>query len=119
MGRKTFESIGRPLPSRQNIIITRNKDFKAANCTTAHSLKEALTLATYENRFVIGGAKLYTEALSLSDTLYLTYIDADIKGDTYFPFFDRNKWKETESHFHLKDQENPFDYTFVTFEKRK
>lgn len=87
MGRKTFESIGRPLPNRANIIITRDKNFKAAGCIIYHSLDEALDFAKQKNEeiFIIGGGQIYEQALPYADKLYLTIIDDEPKADTFFP----------------------------------
>lgn len=87
MGRKTFESIGRPLPNRTNIIITRQTDFKAEGCLVTHSLSEALEIAKNIDHeiFIIGGGELYREALPLADKLYLTLIEAEAEADTFFP----------------------------------
>ena len=97
MGRKTYESIGRPLPGRRNIIVTRNAAYAAEGCETARSLGDALAACngTAEEVFVIGGAQIYAEALPLAQRLYLTEIGRDFPGDARFPEFDRDAWRET------------------------
>jgi dihydrofolate reductase len=98
MGRKTFESIGRPLPGRRNIVISRNPDYEANGCEVYSSLEQAIEAAheTDGCPFVIGGAGVYAEALPLATRLYITIIDRDIPGDTYFPRFDASEWEETQ-----------------------
>lgn len=95
MGRRTHESIGRPLPGRRNIVVTRQTQAAWPGCEVAHSLEEALTLAgDVPEVFVIGGAELYAQALPRADRLYLTLIDADYEGDAFFPAFDHKEWRE-------------------------
>jgi dihydrofolate reductase len=95
MGRRTRESIGRPLPGRRNIVVTRERQARWEGCVVAHSLDEALALARdAAETFVIGGAELYAQALPGADRLYLTLIDADYAGDAWFPEFDAAAWRE-------------------------
>jgi dihydrofolate reductase len=95
MGRKTRESIGRPLPGRRNIVVTRAREASWEGCVVAHSLADALALARDAGEaFVIGGAELYAQALPGADRLYLTLIDADYAGDAWFPEFDAAAWRE-------------------------
>ena len=99
MGRKTWESIGgRPLPKRQNIVVTRQRDWQAEGCEVAHNLEEAVALArvTDEAPRIVGGAMLYNAALPQATTLILTEVDQEVEGDTFFPAFDRTEWMETE-----------------------
>ena len=124
MGRKTFESIGKPLPGRTNVVITRQKDFKAPDCLVAHSLEEALRLAQDRERiseqkeiFVIGGATLYKEALPKADKIYLTFIDHDFEGDTFLFEWDRKLWKETSRQDFPPDEETGYPYSFLIYEK--
>ena len=116
MGRKTFESIGKPLPNRTNIIITRQPDFTAEGCLVAHSLTEALMLAQQldSDIFVIGGAEIYKQAMFLADTIYLTEVHHTFEGDTFFPEIDSILWQETSREEHKADEKNPYDYAFVT-----
>lgn len=118
MGRKTFTSIGRPLPRRVNIIVTRDQAFKAPGCFIAHSLKEALDLAGHVSEImVIGGAELFVQALSLANRLELTHIDTKIAGDRFFPSFDVSAWKIVHEETHAQDAENPYPYRFLTYER--
>lgn len=117
MGRKTYESIGKPLDGRTNIIVTRNPGFQAPDCTVTHSLEEALQAAASENpqeAVIIGGGNLYTQALPLADTLYLTQIQEQFNGDTYFPAWEPQQWQTLESTDHNPDAKNPYAYRFLT-----
>jgi dihydrofolate reductase len=119
MGRKTYESIGRPLPGRHNIVLTRNKDFLAAGCTVVHSIEEAKTaVGEGKEMMVIGGAYLYAQMLPLADFLYLTFIDADIEGDTYFPDFSKEDWRTVQETHFTADANNPYDYRIVVFQRQ-
>lgn len=116
MGRKTYESIGRPLPGRKNIVISRDKSYKLEGCETASSLEEAITLVSeVEEIMIIGGGNLYSQALPHADKLYLTFIDLDVDGDTQFPKYEDLKLTEIKREKHLKDEKNPYDYQFVDF----
>ena len=118
MGRRTFESIGRALPGRQNVVITRNVDFRAADCAIAASLAGAVALvALHDPAFVIGGESLYREALPMASALYLTEIDRDFAGDARFPDFSRESWRETKRELRHRDDPGGFDYAFATYEK--
>lgn len=123
MGRKTFESIGRPLPKRQNIVITRDKTYMRDSVNVAHSLEEALKiartpLAQNEEIFVIGGAEIYKQAMDIADRLYITHIDAeDKKADTFFPEIIPLVWNEIFHKEHTKDEKNRFNYVFSVYEK--
>jgi dihydrofolate reductase len=113
MGRNTYESIfarlGKPLPDRNNIVVTRNADFKAPGCTIAHSLEEGLKIAPKsEEIFVIGGSQLYAEALPKADKVYRTLIHTTIDGDAFFPALNPIEWQKVESKFEAKDDKNPF-----------
>ena len=119
MGRKTFESIGRPMPNRKNIIITRDKDYKAKGIEVVNSLEEALRQAQGKHEiFIIGGAEIYRQAMFFADKLYITHIDAEDKdADTFFPEIIPVVWNEISHEEHKKDENNPFDYTFSVYEK--
>lgn len=118
MGRKTFESIGRPLPGRENIIITRNIEFKADGCKVIHSVEEILEMNQYDKElFIIGGAEIFKEILPHADRLYITEIDAIFSGDTFFPEFSSKEWKESSSEKGPRDEKNPYDYDFVVYER--
>src|SRR3990167_10858678 len=110
MGRKTHESIGRVLPGRTNIIITREPNYQAEGCIVVHSLEEALRQVQDEEVFVIGGGEIYKQALPLADKLYLTYIDKEIEGDTFFPDYSDFKRVISESDW---QQSEGFKYKFL------
>ena len=116
MGRKTYESIGRPLPKRHNIIISRNSDYKVDGCDVVGSLEDAVTLAgDVEELFIIGGGFLYSQTINQADKLYLTFIDLDVEGDTFFPEYEHLKITKVSSEHHQKDENNPYDYEFAEF----
>ena len=117
MGRKTFESIGKPLPGRNNIIITRDKNFKAQSCIVVHSIEEAISSVKDNNEiFIIGGAELFKQTLPNIQRLYLTIIHHVFDGDTYFPEINSSEWREVEREFHAPDANNIYSYSFVTLE---
>lgn len=119
MGRKTYESIGKPLPGRTSIVITRNKDLVFEGCVMAHSLKEAFEIAQKNNdneAFVIGGADLIKQAIDSCDKLYLTNIHQDFNGDTFLEPLSSN-WKQIEHITHEPDEKNVYTYSFVTYKK--
>ncbi|QDQ28087.1 dihydrofolate reductase [Chitinimonas arctica] len=117
MGRKTYESIGRPLPNRHNIVVSRNPDWRAEGVTVVHSIAAALAAAgTEEEVFLIGGATLYREALPMADRLYLTEIDADFSGDAFFPDVPYAQFKELQRDSHQGDD---FAYSFVVYERNQ
>lgn len=123
MGQKTFESIlaknGKPLPDRKNIILTRDENYKFEGCVVVNSWDTILEMGkSAKELFIIGGAQVYALALPYSSKLYLTEIDADIEGDTYFPEFNKNEWQETFSEFHPKDEKNNYNFTFKIYERR-
>ncbi len=117
MGRKTFESIGRPLPDRKNIVITR-QSMQIPGCLVVGSIAEALQLAADQQELmVMGGARLYAQTLDMADRLYLTLIHARFAGDTYFPVFDRNRWRECFREDHAPDERNAYAYSFIILER--
>ncbi len=114
-GRKTYESIGRPLPGREMIVITRDPEFRASGCTIAYSVEEALKVAALADEsevFIIGGAELYRQTLPRADRLYLTEVQARVEADTFFPPFDRQAWQETACLFVEADDRNQYASTF-------
>ncbi|QNG61556.1 dihydrofolate reductase [Bacillus sp. PAMC26568] len=119
MGRKTFESIGKPLPGRENIVLTRNERFSHEGVTVIHSLDKALVNEAYadQNLFIIGGAEIFKECLHIADRLYVTKIHNTFEGDTYFPEFKEEKYKIIYREKGPKDEKNPYDYEFLIFEK--
>lgn len=115
MGRKTFQSIGGPLPGRTNIVVTRQKEFRAEGCTVVHSLQEALQVAG-PDPFVIGGAELYAQALPLADRLYITEVDTCApRGDAYFPEIDPAQWQPVEEQ---SGEDNNLRYRWRTYVRR-
>lgn len=116
MGRKTFESIGKPLPNRKNIILTRAPHFTPPGCFVAHDLSEAYQLVDNDELMVIGGHTLYEQTLNIADTLYITLIHAEIDGNIYFPKWDETLWKISESETHLADEKHPYPFTFLTYQ---
>jgi dihydrofolate reductase len=118
MGRKTFESVGKPLPKRVNIIITRDTNFKQEGCVVVHSLEDALTEAakTDENPFIVGGEQIYRLALLLTDVVYLTRIHHEFEGDRYFPELGV-EWREVENIPHAADEKHTYAFTFKTYTK--
>lgn len=115
VGRKTFESIGKPLPGRQMIIVTRDPNFRAEGNAICHSPAEAIELAASRGEsevFVCGGAEIYAQTIAQADRLYLTLVDAEVEADTFFPEFDPQNWSERESVFHPADEKNQFPFFF-------
>ncbi|WP_441003074.1 type 3 dihydrofolate reductase [Pseudocolwellia agarivorans] len=118
MGRKTYESIGRPLPGRQNIVISRDINYKAEGVETVTSVDAALALVSeVEEVMVIGGGAIYQHCLPAADRLYITHIEAEIEGDTQFPFYDTNIWKKVSSSIRLADENNAYNLEFCVYEK--
>lgn len=115
MGRRSYEEIGHPLPNRMNIIVSNTKKFEAENCMTAGSLEEAIKLAGDRDVFISGGARLYEEALPLVSKMYVTEIDREIEGDTYFPEFDPDAFDREVVERH-DDADIP--YTYVTYTRK-
>lgn len=120
MGRKTFESIGKPLPGRRNIILTRDPDYQAPGCEVVHTLDEALTAGAGGGELmVLGGADLFAQLLPRAARLYLTEIHACFSGDAWFPAFNKGEWMETGRSNHAADEKNPHAYSFVTWDRRQ
>ena len=121
MGRKTYESLGKPLPNRLNIVISRNPEYPLPEGTMlALSLEEAVHEAEKHGgkSFVIGGGDIYKQAVNLADTIEITLVHTKVKeADTYFPKLDEKKWQKTFEELHPKDKKHEFDFTFLTFEK--
>ena len=115
MGRKTFESIGRPLPGRKTIIVTRNPEYRAAGCSVATSLAAAIALCPEtETIFIAGGGEIYREALPLAEAIYLTVLDREVEGDTLFPEVAPNQFRATST----ERVEGPDPYTLTIFSRR-
>ncbi len=117
MGRKTYESLGRLLPGRTTVIVTRNKDYSLEGALVAQSLEAAIALCQNdEEPFVIGGAELYQDGLKLANKLYMTEVDLDVVGDAFFPTVDLNHWHETSREAHTSAQGLPFNY--ITYSRK-
>jgi dihydrofolate reductase len=119
MGRRTFESIGRPLPGRTTIVLSQRTDYAAAGCLTAPSLAAALDLAQSRGEtevFICGGAAVYRDALRVADALHLTRVHAEFQADTRFPGVDPARWVLRSAEFHPADAENPYPFTFFVYE---
>lgn len=118
MGRLTYESIGKPLPGRRNVVITRDAGYSAPGCEVVASPQAALqAVADAGEAMVIGGANLYRQMLPLAGRLYLTLIDAEFEGDTWFPEWNDAEWRETGRDAHEPDERNAYPYTFVELER--
>jgi dihydrofolate reductase len=118
MGRKTYDSVGKPLPNRRNIVITRQK-IDIAGCEVMNSLDEAIALCKNDQEiFIVGGAEIYRQAMPVTNRIYLTIIHHDFDGDTYFPEIDENVWAETQRKDYQPDEKNEFAYSFITLERR-
>ncbi len=119
MGRRTFESIGKPLAGRNNIVVTRSPDWTRPGCHAAHSLAAALAVVHgSQDAFVIGGAEIYALALPIARRLYMTEIERDFEGDAFFPGFDRSRWREVSRESRVLDGTGGFSYHFVAYEPR-
>jgi len=119
MGRKTFESIGRPLPGRRNIVISRDENYCAEGIDTVTSVEEALDLVTgVDEIMVIGGGAIYQHCLASAERLYVTHIKASIDGDTQFPAYDDGSWQKVKSEFCHKDDKNKYDLDFCVYQRK-
>jgi len=125
MGRKTWESIGRPLPGRTNIVISRDSNYEAEKAKVVNSLGAAIKLAENlaaidgsKEAFIIGGAGLYKEALPLADRFHLTRVHAQVEGDTFLAEFNEDEWKEVSRKYFKKSETNPYNYTICLLQRR-
>lgn len=125
MGRKTYESIGRPLPGRTNIVVTRNTNWSADGVKSVNSLECAFELAESiaeidgrDEVMIIGGDQIYQSALPLVDRIYLTEVHADVAGDAYFPAFERDEWAVVGCEDFVAEDPNPYDYSFVVLDRK-
>nr|AIA11283.1 Dihydrofolate reductase [uncultured bacterium] len=121
VGRKTFESIGRPLPGRVMIIITRSESIAVEGCFIAHSISDAISLARERGEselFICGGAEIYAQMLGVADRMYLTVVHADSEADTFFPEWDKDEWVELESEHRTADEKNQYSFTFKVLARR-
>jgi dihydrofolate reductase len=120
MGRKTFDSIGRPLPGRLNVVLTGNQELMLAGCQVLHHLEEVLAFSKqYEESVVIGGATVYAMLLPMVQRMYVTWVDAQCEGDTYFPDYAPKQWQEIERHDFSADANNGYPYSFTVLERTK
>ena len=118
MGRKTFESLGRPLPGRRNIVITRNRDYQSSDCEIVVSIADAIALCVEADEiFFIGGAELYKQVLPLVDRLYLTEVQIEAQGDAWFPEFDRTAFAEMSRVHNLGEKGDPLRFDFVVYDR--
>jgi dihydrofolate reductase len=119
MGRRTWESIGKPLAGRKNIVVTHQPDYQAPGCTVVHSLEEAWSAAGDADEVcVIGGTTLFEESLPLADRIHLTEVEAEVEGDTFFPPFDRGEWDEREVQRHPADARHAYPFRILVLERR-
>lgn len=121
MGRKTFESIGKPLPGRTTIIVTRQENFQAEGCLVAHSVQEAIDLGREldkEQVSIVGGAEIYKQAMPFVDTLYLTRVHHTFDGDTYFPELQEKEWEQVSMERHEPDEKNRYSYSFIELRRK-
>ena len=124
MGRRNFESIPkkfRPLPHRTNIIITRQKNYRQEDCIICHSMQEAIDYCKAlgeQEAFIIGGGQIYEVGLPMADVLYITEVNAEVEGDTYFPEFNMAEWQEVSRIHHEADQKHTFDFDFVIYDRK-
>lgn len=120
MGRKTFESIGKPLPNRTNIVVSRKTDWFQEGILIVGSLKEAIKFAKKidENIFVIGGGNIYEQTLDIADKIEVTRVKANLEADTFFPKIDEKIWQKTQETCQEKDEKNEYDMCFQTFERK-
>jgi dihydrofolate reductase len=120
MGRRTWQSIGRPLPGRQNIVVSRNRSLQAPGCTVVGSLEEAWKAAgDAEEVSVIGGTTLFEETLPIADRIHLTEVEAEVEGDTFFPPFDRGEWTEREVERHPADARHEYPFRIVVLDRKR
>lgn len=117
MGRKTWESIGRALPGRQNIVVTRKRAYQAEGCTVVPSFDQAMEAAVGEEVMIIGGGQLYRQALPLADRMLLTLVDCEPEADTWFPEWNKDEWREISRRSQVADENNELAYKVLTLEK--
>lgn len=119
MGRKTFDSIGKPLPGRTTVVVTRNRELKIEGCIIVHSLQQAIDACTGDNQpFIVGGAELYAQALPLTKILFITEIQMDVEGDAHFPEFERSEWIEESRERRSQQEPQALEYHFVTYRRK-
>ena len=120
MGRKTFDSIGKPLPGRTTVVVTRDRSLKLPGCTVVNSLPSAIATCARDSQiFVVGGADIYAQTLNLADTLYITEIQKDVMGDAAFPEFDQSEWHEVSREIHRQETPELLEYHFVEYRRKQ
>jgi dihydrofolate reductase len=120
MGRRTWESIGRPLPKRTSIVLTRDRGFQCEGCLIAHTPDDAMKLAGDAPEIIVfGGAGVFKDFLPRADRIYLTEVDADVGGDTFFPPLDPSDWEVVEAVEHPADERHPYDFSFLTLDRKR
>lgn len=119
MGRKTFESLGRPLPNRTNIVVTRDQNWNTEGIEIASSLPKAIEVAKKidDDIYILGGGNIYKQAMEFTDVLYITEVHHEFDGETYFPEIDLDEWEEVEREDFKKDEKHLYAYSFVTYKK--
>ena len=121
MGRKTFESLGNPLPHRDSLVVTRNVAYSSDGITVLHSLESVLAYAEkkgLEKVFILGGGEIYRQSMNIADKLIITEVHAEFDGDTYFPEIDTEMWKEISREEHKSDEKNNYDFAFVEYVRK-
>ena len=118
MGRKTYESMMKPLPGRTNVVITRQDNYHPERVIIKPSLEDALKDLEGGEVFIIGGGEIFKQAMALANKLYITEIHANFEGDTFFPEINPDEWVKTDIENHLKDEKNPYDYTYITYVRK-
>lgn len=118
MGRKTFESIGSPLPKRRNLVLTRNSEWKAEGVEIVHDFVDVVEMAEHEEIMIIGGSEVYRLALPYADQLIVTYIDHEFEGTDYFPSVEWEAWTPVDEREGIQDEQNAYPHRFVTYQRR-
>lgn len=121
MGRKTFSSIGKPLPGRKMIVVTRKEEYQPESCLVAHSLEAALSLAEQNGEdevFIIGGGDIFAQSLDIADRIYLTIVHAEVRADTFFPNLEEEAWIERDVLYHPADEKNQYPFTFKILDRK-
>lgn len=119
MGRKTFESIGKPLPGRTTVVVTHNTHLMLPGCVVVNSIPDAVAHSMHDPQiFIVGGAQIYQQALALADTLYITEIQQEVEGDAHFPSYDAREWRETEREQRHQELPEVLDYHYITYQRK-
>lgn len=119
MGRKSYESIGRPLPNRRNIVVSRNSSFTAEGCEVVSTIDEAISLCNGDEKaYIIGGGEIYRQTIDMVDMLYVTHVDYGYEGDTYFPEIDQTKWGKVSSDIHERGEKFEHPFEFATYKRK-